>query len=273
LTADIKALIGATTSYLKKNTESKSGWETFTDRTDKVIAILSALVALIVSIMAFFKKGFMTKYKAIIAAVAVLSFAALMAFLLAGFLQTVIFAALVIALIIFLFLLLALKCIEFLDRKGYKVVDSLLASFDMEVPKQDRSFIETMQGWLNGVIFQQILAEAYDITLEGSFIRGFDNTEFKIIPSETEEPDFKVIENKLVIPVNIEVYFTRTGSDERLLLKNVQYNQLVITEDMGKKLTCKTYYGEGLVLLGNALAKWVTETHSKRLQDTRASQQ
>src|SRR6185503_17899370 len=130
LTADIKALIAAATSYLKKNTESKSGWETFTDRTDKVIAILSALVALIVSIMAFFKKGFMTKYKAIIAAVAVLSFAALMAFLLAGFLQTVIFAALVIALIIFLFLLLALKCIEFLDKKGYAVVDGLLASFN-----------------------------------------------------------------------------------------------------------------------------------------------
>ena len=179
----------------------------------------------------------LAKYKAIIATFAVFSFAALLAFLLAGFFQIIILAALAIALILFSFLFLALKYIELLDKRGYGVVEKVLAYFGIDLPKTTNDqFIHTAYNWLKGVLDQQIYFEAFDLTLEGSFIRGYDLTTFRIIPSVTEGPHYRMIDNKLIIPVNIEIEFSKKSDSEKVFFRNIQHNQLVITETVAKNL-------------------------------------
>jgi Ca2+/Na+ antiporter len=261
---EIKELLNASTSYLKKNSEDESGWDLIPDRTGRIIGTITALVALIVSILAFFKADFLTQYKPILATIAIISFSALLTFLLAGFLQLIILATLAIAIIIFLFLYLLLKYLELFDKQGYRLTEKILSYFKVD-NEANKNFINVASEWLKSTIDQHIILQTFESQHEGSFIRGYDFTSFKIIPTETEDPHCKIIDNKILIPINIEIYFIKGADGERVLFKNLQFNQLVITETNEHKLTCNTFDSVGFGLLGLSLAKWGNSLTAKMM--------
>lgn len=252
-------LLKEATNYIKEKNQSSTSWfDKIIGSSQKLIALLIAIITLIAGYLGLRKTSFFEKYRSQLTFILFLLFFVIIASLLVDTLSAVILLIAVIIFSVLLALIVILYYLKFLDDNTYNIKNRILDNLGIKpykVKPTERK-LEDLEGYYSEFINSfKISLEAMtryilinkesEIVLPHSIIEGFEVTRVEIEPKENSYPQWRNLNNRLLIPENIKVHFIKDISEDKsedrkekkyqfVALKNIQMGIAVTSNTEGK---------------------------------------
>jgi hypothetical protein len=129
---DVKQLIIELRNYVAKQNKPESASIGYLDITSKIIGIITAILALIIGIVAFKKKNWFDQIKGVLSILALFFASICLALFFKEILFVIVFTFFAISVILFLFLYISLKYIQHFDKLGYGFTNKFAEAFGIK---------------------------------------------------------------------------------------------------------------------------------------------
>ena len=254
LEKEIISLISEAKEYVKQQNQPKNNWTKILDFLKQIFALISTILTLIIGYYGLRKTSFFEKNKGLLMSILTFIFCVALVYIFNEILFTVVFAFLSVGVLVFVFFGVLLGYLKYFDDDK-RVKETILSyinfiplgnskNSETQVEQFSTDFIESLLSYLNTIKLHQLHNKEFEMVLPGSLIADSDFTIFKLIPTEKNYPHWKNIDNKLLLPIYIDVLFVKKSDVKQDIviykLKNIQYG-LVVVENSVSNLEYKAF--------------------------------
>ena len=233
----LEQFIDTSNNYFKSKSNEKQFW-------DKLLSILARFAAVMGSIIGFFitykslkDTTFWHQNRELILTVFSLIIFMAVVFFLGGFISSVLDLVLKLLLLLILGCFVAVYSIQTLlnHYPQYKLKFSqwIETSEKKTMATLHRITFKELEQYFTEIAEYQKAEGIIELSLDGSFADGYNNTIFTIIPKKSETSYWKVIDGEILVPVNIDIKLV-TNAGEKHILINLQRSCAVVCTESDK---------------------------------------
>jgi len=249
-------LTQALTKFVEKKSEPENAPTKVVDFLSKLGVLITTILGGYISYVGFRKIPWFKEYQALIATVLTAISLLVLFYLLSGLVTSAVYVLVAIIILLIALVLAIAHLVKFIDEKYPDVRDNILAHFSQSSTSRSaqtlvRDNVRNMFDWLSNIVFVQRVNGDVKLTLDGSFVDGFDTSVFEIEADDRVLSHWEIVNDSMLIPVKINlcVIDSTTGTEAQVV--NIQLGLVVVRLD--NELQFKAFSNDGFQLLGAAL--------------------
>lgn len=224
-------------------------WTSVGDFVLKFLGIMASIFGPYVAYLGLTQVPFFEKHKSTIASIATISGIVLCIYIFSSIVTSLLYALVAFIILITALVVACAFIIKFIDDSYPEVKESIIAAFSpsnhqTNLKSLSRKNCQAIGAWLDSFVSSQQLTGQFKLKLNGSIVKGFDNSNFELVPHQNISPHWAVIDKEVLVPINIKLTVSDSKSGEEAVVINI--NNGLVAVQSGEKLIYKQFNFDGV---------------------------